>query len=299
LQTRLPLDDARHVLMMIEFLKQPLFAVLVGLAFSLGFGPWLARKWQDHQRDRQIRTDLVSEMSRCVMSLVAVLERRHPGTARGEFLNSEREAKTDELAISMNTFDVDRCVIGTKLETYFVSSHDEKRSLPNRWTTFADELLRFSATSPVSNGGEEADQERATLAKTLHQHPGVAAGKADERRRWADESWGKTEQLFMGEKLDLLRAVRTGPMVSSARPPITFGIWFLWSVISLIAACVAVVGADLASVAGQPAAVAAWDFAAVAGVGLAVLLLIIGAAFYSRPAKAWWSGRRAPRRRAG
>ena len=48
---------------MVEIFKLSLFATLVGLTFTVGFGPWLARRWQDHQRDREIRTNLVTDMS--------------------------------------------------------------------------------------------------------------------------------------------------------------------------------------------------------------------------------------------
>ena len=111
------------------------------------------------------------------MSLVAILERHHPGTARKEAMvnpsltetrrsrqNRKSVATFDETAKSVATFDVDRCVIGTKLETYFLSAGD-KGSLAKRWTTFADELIRFSATpnlrrrQPKLSAGEETGKE--------------------------------------------------------------------------------------------------------------------------------------------
>jgi hypothetical protein len=145
-------DTNGRQIWMVEIFEHPLFIAFVGLAFSLGFGPWLARSWQDHQREREIRTDLVTDMSRCIMNLVAILERQHPGSARTEAMaNQSRTEKEDldETANSVAAFDVDRCVIGTKLETYFLSTGDTE-GLAKRWTTFADELIRFSATPPTS-----------------------------------------------------------------------------------------------------------------------------------------------------
>src|SRR5512133_985695 len=134
--------DGRHI-WMVEIFEHPLFIAFVGLAFSLGFGPWLARRWQDHQRDREIRTDLVSDMSRCIMSLVAILERQHPGSARKETLAKQSRTEkgdSDETANSIAAFDVDRCVIGTKLETYFPSTGDTE-GLATRRTTFPTNLF--------------------------------------------------------------------------------------------------------------------------------------------------------------
>jgi hypothetical protein len=55
-------------------------------------------------------------------------------------------ARKEELAKAILTFDIDRCVTGTKLETYFLD-----RSLATRWTTFADELTLFSLGSISPN----------------------------------------------------------------------------------------------------------------------------------------------------
>jgi hypothetical protein len=143
-------------------------------------------------------------MSRCIMNLVAILERQHPGSTRKEaFANPSRTEKgdSDETANSVAAFDVDRCVIGTKLETYFPSTGDTE-GLAKRWTTFADELIRFSATPPTS------EDERKDLAKKLNQDPSDACRAANRRRNWVEEYWGKSEQLFMKEKLGLLEAVR-------------------------------------------------------------------------------------------
>lgn len=254
---------------MVEIFEHPLFIAFVGLAFSLGFGPWLARRWQDHQRDREIRTDLVSDMSRCIMSLVAILERQHPGSARKETLAKQSRTEkgdSDETANSIAAFDVDRCVIGTKLETYFPSTGDTE-GLAKRWTTFADELIRFSAIPPTS------EDERKDLAKKLNQDPSDACHAANRRRNWVDESWGESEQLFMKAKLALLEAVREEPIVRSAPPPTTFVLWLFWSFIALIAAGVAMAGENLAS---QPTPKTVFIVAAVAALALALILILIG-----------------------
>jgi hypothetical protein len=99
------------------------------------------------------------------------------------------------------------------------------------------------------------------------------------RSSWVDESWGKTEQLFMSAKRALLEAVRKQPMDPSARPPTTFAMWLLWSFISTIAACVALVGVDLANEASQPVARIAFMWAAAATAALAVILPVIGLLF--------------------
>jgi len=271
---------------MVEIFKHPLFVALVGLTFSVGFAPWLTRRWQDHQRDREIRANLVADMSRCIMSLVAVLERHHPGNARKEAManpsltgtrgsrrNRKSVATFDETAKSVATFDVDRCVIGTKLETYFLSAGD-KGSLASRWTTFADELILFSATSPTSDDGARAECGRRELAKRLNQKTPDADNAAKIRSSWVDESWGKTEQLFLNEKRALLEAVRKEPMVPSAPPPTALALWLFWSFIAFIAACVALVGADLAG-EKQPTARTAFRLAAAATAVLAVILAVI------------------------
>lgn len=43
-------------------------------AFTLRFGLWLARTWEDRRRKHEIRTDLGKDMSQCIMGFVAGLE---------------------------------------------------------------------------------------------------------------------------------------------------------------------------------------------------------------------------------
>jgi hypothetical protein len=242
---------------MVEILKLPLFAALVGLVFTVGFAPWLARRWQDLQREREVRSTLVADMSRCIMSLVAVLERLHPGPRRDQSSPSRSVKNQAELDKAILTFEIDRCVIGTRLETYFTS-----HSLADRWTTFADELTLFSAGWESQNPEERL--YRGEDRDFIWERKKAAVEAAAKRSDWVEAGWGETEQLFLGQKLELLTRVRTEPMEKPPRPEGSIG-WFMGAVISLVVAALAFIGKDGTDQKNQtPYEVVAWLAIAVA-----------------------------------
>jgi hypothetical protein len=73
---------------MLQIFGHPLFVALVGLSLTVCFAPWLARSWQDRQGERDLRTDLVADISNCVMELMAKFECCHPGTVRADGLRT-------------------------------------------------------------------------------------------------------------------------------------------------------------------------------------------------------------------
>jgi hypothetical protein len=269
--------------MIAEILKQPLFLAIVGFAFTVGFAPWLARRWQDSQREREVRSGLVADMSKCIMSLVAVLERHHPGTraamatSRSAIVGSAREhggesdtgTESDkELANAMLAFDIDRCIIGTKLETYFPD-----HSLAQRWTTFADELTLFCAGVPSDHF--EYRLYRNSPGELVEERKRVAKAAARARGEWVEVRWGEGEQVFLAQKLALLASVRSDRMTQQRYPEKSIK-YFMWSAISAISSCVALIGIEHSHRQRQPEGV--WTFIGIGGVAaaLAILLLLAG-----------------------
>ena len=261
---------------MVEIFKHPLFAALVGVAFTVGFAPWLARRWQDLQRQREVRNELVADVSRCIMSLVAVLERRNHGTEadrvtawRSGISSTRRHkhgnhpavaARKEELAKAILTFDIDRCVIGTKLETYFLD-----RSLATRWTTFADELRLFSLGSISPN--LEGRLYPGFSKDFINMRKEAAAKAADDRERWVDAEWGATEQLFLARKRELLTSVREDPMTQQSRYTESSIRCFIWASISFISLCLALIGMKLAdNLPGDIAFAILWGIATASGI---------------------------------
>jgi hypothetical protein len=178
----------------------------------------------------------------------------------------ERDA---ELAKAILTFDIDRCVIGTKLETYFLS-----HSLAARWTTFADELTLFSAGSTSQD--LERRLYRGSSEDCIRERKQAAAKAAADRREWVDADWGVTEQLFLAQKLELLTSVRVDPMTPQPRYSEGSITCFMWSSISFVTVCLAFLGKMLADEDNQRAGETAFAVLAVVAAVLGIVLLLVG-----------------------
>jgi anti-sigma factor RsiW len=91
---------------------------------------------------------------------------------------------------------------------------------------------------------------------------------------------GQAEQLLLMEKLTLLKAVRVDPMISSVRPPVSPRLLFLWSLVALLAAGVALVAEAVTSPAVHPYLApwltAAWIVALAASAILLFVALFLG-----------------------
>ena len=210
---------------MSDILKHPLVLLLVGLAFSAGFVPWEAKRWQNRQRELETKTSLVAEMSECVMKFVAELEyclplaqavEARPTTdassslslfSRHRFHGHDAAGVNEVLKRIYREFDVCRCVIGTKLEVYYpgVSS---KESIHQDWQILAESLIElYKLDSSDGACAEFTDRLRTTLVKLAEPEKFRAAARAEERKHVVDARWGKPEQLLLAEKHRIITEV--------------------------------------------------------------------------------------------
>jgi hypothetical protein len=205
--------------------------LLVGVAFSAGFVPWITRYWQNKQRALDIRTDLVADMSKCVMRFVAQLEHLHSpresGQAPAALRSSESGQSNDILTQCYSEFHVKRCIIGTKLEVYYPKEvHGEKIS--KAWTNFADLLTRLYEFNCHNNhrcAGFEAEllckfekRLNTDLSKLGAREKSDAINVAELHADVVCMDWGKPEQLLLAEKARLIRTVLRTHVSLSSRP---------------------------------------------------------------------------------
>ena len=195
-----------------DFFSQ-LFLLLIGIGFSAFYVPYITRIWEERRGELEVKTDLISEMSCCVMTFDTVV-RQHAQATRAAMLASQ---STDSAAIpsvngdetvttSARKFDVSRCVIGTQLEAYF--PEDVGSTIPREWTRFTDVFLDFSKLSTSDSDGQynefAATVEALPLTQRQRDHASAEAAKFPE----LDPAWAVLEQLLLAEKLRLIMAVR-------------------------------------------------------------------------------------------
>ena len=213
-----------------EFLKHPLFLLLVGLVFSAYLVPRGAKHWQTRQWELQIQTGLVAEMSECVMAFVAELEHCHPlakvertrpiadtpgslsGLADVDSRRTLPQKPSEVLTQSYRNFDVCRCAIGTKLEVYYPDVCGET-TIHRDWQNFADTLIELYNLHRLDGAcfTEFADRLRTTLGKLGEPEKRRAEARAEERKLVVDVRWGIPEQCLLAEKHRIITEVLATP----------------------------------------------------------------------------------------
>ena len=195
-----------------DFLSQ-LSLLLIGIGFSAFYVPYITRTWEERRGELEVKTDLISEMSCCVMTFDTVVRQHAQATHAAIRAAPSTDAavitpakKEETVRTAARKFDVDRCVIGTQLEAYF--PEDSGCTIPREWTHFTDLLLEFSKLPTSDSEGEynefTAVVEALPLTKSQRGPAHAQAAKFPE----LDPAWAVLEQLLLVEKLRLIMAVR-------------------------------------------------------------------------------------------
>lgn len=141
---------------MVELLKHPLTVLLVGALVSGLLIPALTRRRQSHQKALEIKTELVSDLSKSILGMVMATQFAHLGA------KSQTQADFDQ---AYRDWEIESAVIGTKLQAYFPDT-----TIPTEWTEFSALVTAFYALE----GMGETDRSRfaADLAQKLGVHGG-------------------------------------------------------------------------------------------------------------------------------
>jgi hypothetical protein len=130
--------------------KDVLQVVLVPSTLAL-LASFFARRWQESERELEIKTQLVSEISELVMTTTMTIYLFHLNSARKEQDDSSLE---DELHRIYKEWRIENCVLGSKLHAYFPNPiHDQWKLFSGRLTTW------YEAGMDKVNQSTEQDRE--------------------------------------------------------------------------------------------------------------------------------------------
>ena len=120
---------------MAEFLKHPLTILLVGALISGLLIPFITRRWQNHQKALEIKTQLVSDLSKSIMEIIMAVQFAHLGS------QSQTQADFDR---AFREWEIQSAVMGTRLQAYFSDT-----TIPVEWTDFSELVTDFYALEGV------------------------------------------------------------------------------------------------------------------------------------------------------
>jgi hypothetical protein len=117
---------------LLKGLRHPLVLLIVGAMISSYIIPYYTKAWQDHQKELELKTNLVSEVSDAVATLLIKTQTTKAimNTPYKEFYDAYQQWE------SANS------IIGSKLEAYFSGSR-----LPTLWSNYSAVLGDFARLS--------------------------------------------------------------------------------------------------------------------------------------------------------
>jgi hypothetical protein len=171
---------------MVEILKHPLTVLLFGALISGLLIPAFTRRWQNHQKALEIKTELVSDLSKSIMGMVMATQFAHVGA------KSQKPADFDK---AYRNWEIESAVIGTKLQAYFPDT-----TIPTEWTGFSAVVTDFYALE-----GTDVD-ERCRFAADLAKRLGVPSGYQ------GPQDWLALKNGILERKSALIRQVLKAPV---------------------------------------------------------------------------------------
>lgn len=166
---------------MVELLKHPLTVLLVGALISGLLIPAFTQRWQNHRKALEIKTELVSDLSKSIMGIVMATQFAHVGA------KSQEQADFDQ---AYRDWEIESAVIGTKLQAYFPNT-----TIPTQWKAFSALVTDFYALEGIAGG------ERFRCAADLAGRLGVASSYQ------GDQDWLALRNGILERKSALIQQV--------------------------------------------------------------------------------------------
>jgi hypothetical protein len=180
-----------------EFLKHPLFLLLVGFALTGVIVPAITRLWQTRQKELEIKIDLVSDVSESVMTFLMAIQFVHVKPRRYPDRAKELSEFQQELNKRYFEWEVRRSVIGTKLEAYLPD-----KTIPAKWTDFDDAMNDFYAQEGMSKDALQ------TFA------PGVSGKLSRLLGEDVGHTWSQQREAILKMKAEIIAKILASPTLN-------------------------------------------------------------------------------------
>lgn len=154
-----------------ELLRHPLLLLAAGAMLTGLLVPSITRRWQDRQKELEVKTGLVAEMSETFMTIVLEIqfvrvrrELRQAGLlAESAEEVAARQAKFDD---AYHAWEVKSAVTEAKLQAYFPGS-----DIPEEWVRVSEAVTNLYALEGQGDQDREASMKRLAEAFDVHNGP--------------------------------------------------------------------------------------------------------------------------------
>jgi hypothetical protein len=172
---------------MTDVLDHPLLLLLVGALVSGLLLPWLARRWQNHQKELELKTQLTTEITETVTAFAMVLQFVELGAS------SQTQADFDD---AYREWETNSAVIASKLSVYFGGT-----SLPDEWRRFSSFANDFYA---LAGTGEAKQTNTTSLLKLIDASRALPDADREELKRMSARGVEKPQVEWAALKAHVL-----------------------------------------------------------------------------------------------
>lgn len=138
-----------------EISNNPLLVLIVGAIFTGIFIPWITRRWQYKQKELELKTKLVSDITKSVMKTAMTIYLFNAPKNQLQ-LSMDSNKQQEELNETYKEWKVDSCIIGTKLHAYFPEEKLGDEQIHKKWDRFKDALSKFYEENSDINKKKDA-----------------------------------------------------------------------------------------------------------------------------------------------
>ena len=184
---------------MSEFFSHPFVLLLAGALLSSLVVPAITRRWQDHQKELELKTALVTEITETVTDLVMAVQFAELGTV---------SQTQEEFDAAYRKWEIESAVIGSKLRAYFPET-----DLGSQWRAYTRLVTDFYALAGVPPD-DKADRARRLLEEVARSAVELDADAQAEKARYAamdldpyQRAWAELKAEVVSRKDVLARRV--------------------------------------------------------------------------------------------
>ena len=177
-----------------DWLAHPLLLFILGALITNYLIPRLTRRWQDHQRELDIKIGLVERISESVTAMVMAVQFAMVGA------KSQTQEEFDQAFLD---WEIKRATIGSNLRAYF-----PKTNIGPDWDNYSELVTDFYTLTGIFN-----EPDRKHFLRKMQNYTFLSTQSIDwdalskrEDPKFA-ESWDTLKQQILGRKDELVQRI--------------------------------------------------------------------------------------------
>ena len=182
-----------------EWIAHPLFLLLVGALISSYLIPSWTRRWQDHQKELELKVALIREINDSIMNMIMRIE----VVEILAITKQDKEKEYEDMQSYYKKWIVEKEVIGSNIQAFF----PDNIQIGRKWTDLTTIVYLLEALSEVGNG--EKNETRKNKLRQIQKLIPKERSSVDleELSQRNIDNWLELKRLTVSLKNELVNAI--------------------------------------------------------------------------------------------